>query len=100
MPSIADFSVVLTGANDHIRCTAAVLIDKALRERGFNNIDVVDNHGEHMDLPKDMPTMLDAMRRNAPTFFNAFVTIQEVKVRSYDQSYFEETLSPPGSNLN
>lgn len=90
MMSINDFSVVLTGASSATRRTAALLINQALRERGFQHIDVLDNHGEPLELPECVPSVLDTIRKNAPRFLDSMVTIQEVKVRTYDQSYSEE----------
>lgn len=87
MLSVADFSVILTGASTDTRHTAALLIDKALREKGFHGIDVLDDHGEQVKLPDYVPSLLETIRRTTPTFFDAYVTIQEVKVRTYDEAY-------------
>lgn len=87
MLSVADFSVILTGASTDTRHTAALLIEKALRDKGFHGIDVVDDHGDQVKLPDYVPSLLETIRRNTPTFFEAHVTIQEVKVRTYDDVY-------------
>lgn len=100
MSSIADFSVVLSGADSKMRQAAASLIDKALRKRGFNNIDVVNNHGEVMKLPEYVPSALESIRYSSPKLFDAFVTIQEVKVRTYDTMFEEEYRPMTRSNLN
>jgi hypothetical protein len=89
MLSVADFSVILTGASSTTRHAAALLIDQALRARGFNGIDIVDDHGEEMKLPECATSLLEVIKQSSPTFFDAHVVIQEVKVRTYDDFYDE-----------
>jgi len=87
--SINDFAIVLTGANSDTRRTAALLINQALQERGFNMVDVVDDHGDPIELPEAVPSVLENIRRSSPQFYDTFVTIQEVKVRTYGDGYYE-----------
>jgi len=90
LSSVNDFAIVLTGANSSTRHTAALLINQALQDRGFTMVDVVDDHGEPIRLPEFVPSVLDTIRRDAPKFFETFVTVQEVKVRSYGEPYYDE----------
>jgi len=89
MLSIADFSVILTGASPETRQTAALLIDRALRDNGFSGVDVVDEKGVDVKLPECSLSLFETIVQGAPHFFDTHVVIQEVKVRTYDGSFSE-----------
>lgn len=89
MSTSTEFEIVVTGGNKNTRTIAAFIVEQALHQQGFVDIETIEPKNGHKEA-----SLLNLVREIDPLLFTKHVVVQEITTLPSIQQTYQHYTSP------